>query len=268
MIRFSKKFTSIAFVLMLLCASAFTVFAAESDMLVDDNGLFDSNEAAKIEEALDSASLETGWDVRIYVADYSVSADNMEEYYNNFYDSSDYKEDGVLLVIDNDSDRRIIITKGDAMQYFSDERMNDIKSDMKVYLDDNDYYNAALTYARDVESFYTDGEDTDGSYENVELNKNDVPIIQRTFDNFGVFIIVIPIVAGIVFFVMILFRYSFHGADNTYDLQGNSKLELTGREDRFVTSHVTSRRLSNDNDNNSSSGSSSKSSSHGSSGVF
>ena len=57
---------------------------------------------------------------------------------------------------------------------------------MKVYLDDNDYYNAALTYARDVESFYTDGEDTDGSYENVELNKNDVPIIQRTFDNFGV----------------------------------------------------------------------------------
>ena len=65
MIRFSKKFTSIAFALMLLCASAFTVFAAESDMLVDDNGLFDSNEAAKIEEALDSASLETGWDVRI-----------------------------------------------------------------------------------------------------------------------------------------------------------------------------------------------------------
>ena len=157
MIRFSKKFTSIAFVLMLLCASAFTVFAAESDMLVDDNGLFDSNEAAKIEEALDSASLETGWDVRIYVADYSVSADNMEEYYNNFYDSSDYKEDGVLLVIDNDSDRRIIITKGDAMQYFSDERMNDIKNDMKVYLDDNDYYNAALTYAETLKAFIQTG---------------------------------------------------------------------------------------------------------------
>ena len=112
---------------MLLCASAFTVFCGRIGLCLLTTTACLTQMRRENEEALDSASLETGWDVRIYVADYSVSADNMEEYYNNFYDSSDYKEDGVLLVIDNDSDRRIIITKGDAMQYFSDERMNDIK---------------------------------------------------------------------------------------------------------------------------------------------
>lgn len=271
MIKLTKRCSAlIAAMLIMLCTTA-TVFAESTQKLIDDAELFSSTEASDLTEQLESFSAESGWDVVVYTNYNSVSSDDMEYYYNEYYDDQGFgigdNKSGVIFVIDMGSENRVINTKGDAMYYFDDARMGEIKSALKPYLLEYDYYGATQTFINYTKQYYESGMTEDGEYTNVKINeKADNPALY-VIKHYGIVIALIALGISALVVVFIKSRYKNHGKEGTYDLNENSKALISQREDVFLHKSVTVTTTSSSSDSSSGGGGSS-SSSHGSSGSF
>lgn len=113
MMNFVKK-TFAAFCAAVLALGTVTgVLAYESYTLCDDAMLFDSGETQKLEEMMQNLGQKTGWEIVVYTNTNFVDSDDMEYYYNDYYDSEGFSDDCVMLVFDTGYDNRIINTYGD-----------------------------------------------------------------------------------------------------------------------------------------------------------
>ncbi len=269
MMNFVKK-TFAAFCAAVLALGTVTgVLAYESYTLCDDAMLFDSGETQKLEEMMQNLGQKTGWEIVVYTNTNFVDSDDMEYYYNDYYDSEGFSDDCVMLVFDTGYDNRIINTYGDAMYYFSDERMDEIKSDMKPYLDSGDWYSATVQFLETTEEYFEQGKPDGDSFSNIKINESEKkaenPLLY-VLSEYWIIFIVISLVAGASSVVFVYLRYKNHGKQGTYDLKSNSVTTLNNREDVFLFKNVT---VVNESTNSGgSSGGSNRGSSHGSSGSF
>ena len=276
MIKITKRLSVLICSIILVAVSSVTFFAQSTYVLADDASIFSQQETTTLSELMQSIGEETGWQIIVHTSNDNISSDNMETYYNNtYYDGQDFEYDSVMLVIDNASNNRIILTHGTAMEYFDDDRMTEIKSRMKPYLSQGDMYNATLEFLNTTEEFYSNGITEDGSYDNVTINENyekqKNPLLY-TLSHYGVIIGVVAVIAGGVSVLIVYLRYKDNGKKGTYDLNANSVVNITDSHDEFLNKTVTVR---TDPPPSSDSGSSSSGgggggggSSHGSSGSF
>ncbi|MEE0674872.1 MAG: TPM domain-containing protein [Ruminococcus sp.] len=270
----SKRILSLAAVLVMLLSFTLPVFAAETQnhALRDDAGLF-TNDAATLEGVMEEIGAQTGWQIIVHTSYNGIDADNMEDYYNDvYYDSQSFQPDSVMLVIDRGTNNRIILTHGDAMYYFSDERMSEIKSNMRPYLNNDDMLGATYQFLQTTRDFYNEGKPEDGSFSNVELNeKRDNPFMYNLSHRWWIFSLIGLGVGGISA-GGVVGRYHYNGKlDANYKLHENSKIDLTEKEDIFVTTHTTVTRIQTESQSSGSSGGGGGGgggSSHGSSGSF
>lgn len=251
-------------VIMLVCGTSAN---AALPVLDDYAYLFDYNQREIINEQLKDLSQATDWSIVIYTSNDGIDADDMDYYYNEVYDDCDFGDDGVMFVIDAMSENRIIITKGEAMYYFSDERMDEIKSELKPYLIDEDFYGAAETFIDVTEQFYDDGEPEGGSFSNIFYAENREEGFLGFVKRYLWLFIIAPLAGGAIAVVVVWFRYKNNGKSGTYDLYQNSSVKLTDRQDIFLTKHISTSKISSDS-GSSGGHSSSSSSTHGSSGSF
>ncbi len=271
MMKISKRFSAFACAVILTMMSTVTFFAQSGYVLDDTALLFDASEKSAIEERMQSVAEATGWQIIVHTSSNGISSDEMESYYNDtYYDShTEYGEDSVMFVIDDLSQNRIILTHGDAMYYFDDDRMTEIKSELKPYLDSYDMYGATMAFLNTTEEFYTDGKSSDGTYNNVTINDNyekqKNPLLY-TLKHYGVIIGLVSVVIGGLSVLFVFARYKYNGKQGTYDLKQNSTINLTNQFDEFVNKRISVSTTSSNS--NSSGGSSSGGSSHGSSGSF
>lgn len=243
MIKTVKRTSAvICAVLLMLCASV-CVFAESEQKLTDDAYLFSSEEQAELTQQLESVSEETGWDVIIYTNLNDVDSEEMENYCNMYYTDHGYgkgsKNSGVFLTVDMSSREMYIITKGDAMYYFSDERVDEILDDVSYKLHYDDYYDAAESFISYTQQYYTEGEPEDGDFSNVKLQeKEDNPLLY-VLKYYGIIIgfVALAIAALCVLFVWL--RYKNNGKEGTYNLKENSKTTLTDKQDIFLTKSVS-----------------------------
>ncbi len=232
----SKRILSLAAVLVMLLSFTLPVFAAETQnhALRDDAGLF-TNDAATLEGVMEEIGAQTGWQIIVHTSYNGIDADNMEDYYNDvYYDSQSFQPDSVMLVID----------RGGATYQF-------------------------LQTTRD---FYNEGKPEDGSFSNVELNeKRDNPFMYNLSHRWWIFSLIGLGVGGISA-GGVVGRYHYNGKlDANYKLHENSKIDLTEKEDIFVTTHTTVTRIQTESHSSGSSGGGGGGgggSSHGSSGSF
>lgn len=265
MMKYTKRASALVCAILLVLCTSVTVFAEALYKLNDAADIFTPDEDTIIEEQLNEATEITGWEVVIYTNTRNTPSYEMEDVCNNFYDVADFgvgeDKSGVMLTIDMASREMYILTKGDAMYYFDDERLDDILDNVVYYLADDEYYEAAQAFIDDVKLYHSSGKPENGSYSNVYIAGED------EFDGGDVAFMVliafgVGLVAAVLSVVFVSLRYKNHGKAGTYDLRSNSTVHLTDKQDIFLHKSVTVHTESSSSGSGRSSGGS-RSSSHG-----
>ena len=269
MIKLTKRLSAALCALLVAVCGCTTFFAESTQKLTDDASLFSDSEAEEITQMLESATENTGWDIIIYTNYNDVDSYDMENYCNSYYDEHGYgigyDKDGVFLTIDMGSRQLYVITKGEAMYYFSDERTDDILDTVQYDLADGEYYQAAEDFVEYTLDYYNTGKPDEGTYTNVEINeKADHPVVYSLI-HYGIPSLIAGIVIAALFVLFVYLRYRNNGKQGTYDLHKNSSTRLTVNTDTFLTKHVSVTKIntSSDSGGGSSGGSSGGGSSHG-----
>lgn len=151
-------------------------------------------------------------------------------------------------------------TKGDAMYYFGDGRVNTLLDDVQRDMKQGNYYSAAEQFLYYVDHYYDEGIDDDKSNKNIDLQEKEDNKFLYVVKHYGIVIAAGSIIVAVIVVIVVKNRYKHNGKAETYDLKKNSKTMLTDKKDIFLTKHVSVTRIRSDSD---SSGGSSSSSSGG-----
>ena len=268
--------------LVLLLGSSLGAFAIGSYgdsnyALVDEANLFTDSEITALCDKLSADGSKTDWQLAVVTTNDNVGSSSMDSYYNSYYDNSRdvFEADCVMFVIDNASSNRIILTHGGAEAYFTDERLDEMKSALKPYLASGDMVQAVNTFADKSLEFWQQGVPSDGHHSNHVEGKSEEELASErekknnkflwTLTHWGWLFALIGVAAGGIFAGVNVGRYKYNGRSGTYNLKENSSMNLLDRQDEFIDRHTTSVVISR---SSSSGGSSGGGSSHGSSGSF
>ncbi len=243
MIKYAKKPFAVLCAVLIAACSCVTFFAESSQKLTDDASLYTNYEAEEITDMLENATETTGWDIIIYTNYNDVDEYDMEDYCNNYYDDNGYgigyDKNGVFLTIDMGSRQMYIITKGDAMYYFNDDRVDNILDAVQYDLSSADYYSAAEDFVEYTLDYYNKGEPESGTFSNAEINKKaDHPVVYSLI-HYGIPSLIVGIIIAFLSVLFIWLRYKSNGKAGTYDLNANSVTTLTNSNDIFLTKHVS-----------------------------
>lgn len=251
MIKITERLSAVLFAALLMLCTPLCVFAESSQKLIDDAGLFTAEEASALEAQLRELSDATDWDIIIYTNYNDIDSEEMEYYYNDYYDMQGFGRgdsgSGVMFTVDMGSQRRLITTKGDAMYYFSDERVDDLKSDIISEIYSGDYYAAAEVFINTVSDYYAQGKPEDGEFSNVRLNEKTENPALYIIKYYGIMIAAVSLAIAVVAVLGVRSRYKNNGKKNTYDLHANSAAVLTDRQDILVNKRVIVTRIQSDN---------------------
>lgn len=266
MIRLSKRLSVVMVALFMVICSSIPAFAESSNKLIDEASLFDSYEYSDIESQLEDLSYQTGWDVIIYTNERYIDAYEMEEVCNDYYDMGGFgkgaNKSGIMLTVDMGSREMYILTKGDTMYYFNDERTDAILDNVVSYLSDDEYYDATQAFIDDVSYYYNAGKPVGGEYSNIE-EESSGNILISILKDYGIIFAIVAIVIAALAVVFTSLRYKNHGKAGTYDLQANSVTNLSKSEDIFLHKSVSVQTISSSSSSGRSSSGGGGSSSHG-----
>lgn len=243
MIKFHNKITSVLCAVILAAFGCVTVFAESQQKLIDDADLLTSSEQAEITQQLEEASEKTGWDMVIYTNYNGIDEYDIENYTNEYYDNHDYgigdEKSGIILNVDMSSRQMYVITKGDVMYYVSDERNDDMLDAIQAELANGYYFDAAETFVQYTVDYFEQGKPESGTFTNVEINKKKDHPVTYSLIHYGVPSLVIGAIIALISVLVIHHKYKNNGKENIYDLDANSSIRLTNKEDVFVTKSVS-----------------------------
>ncbi len=249
MIKYTKRAAALLFVIMLALSSVIIASAAEGK-IIDDAGALSSESVKQLQQALDIVSENTGWDLVVNINRNNVDYDETEKTAYK-YAKDNNLENGLLFQIDLGSRELQIIEQGEAMEYFNDTRITDMKSDVVYYMKSDDYDEAIFTFAEHVNRYFYDGKPEHGKFTNIETNEKYNSKITYVIKRFGIIIGLGSVVVALIIVLIVAKKYKHHGKQGTYDLTANSSVDLSVEVDEFVTKHVTSRTIRDDNDSDS-----------------
>lgn len=259
--KYTKRISALLCAVMLMLCTTVSVFAQASGVLTDNAELFTDSEKADLQSQLDALSEKTGWMAVIYTNYDGYDADNIKPHANRYYaDNYGKTTAGVMLTIDMEGRAVDFRTKGDAMYYFSDNRVDTILDDVQSDLSDGLYYDAAMAFISYSWEYYDAGIPEGESNENIDIQEKEDNALLYVLRHYGIIFGVIALASATITVVVISRKYKNSGKEGTYDLHANSKTNLTDRQDIFLTKRVT---VTSDSDSGSSGGSSGGSSSGG-----
>lgn len=267
MMNVTKRLSAVlAAMIMVFCTPLF-VFAAGQTELRDDANLFTSEEMTELQSQLDALAEKTGWVAVIYTNNEGKTEDDIKPFANRYYaDKYGKTTAGVMLTIDMSGRAIDFRTKGDAMQYFSDNRVNELLDDVQYEMKQGNYYGAAQSFIRYADQDFDAGIPVGESNENIDMQEKEDNKLLYVVKHFGIFIAGGSIVIAVIIVVIVKSRYKHNGKAGTYDLRKNSKTMLTDKQDIFLTKHVSVTRIQHDSGGSGGSSGGSSSGGGGSSG--
>lgn len=256
----SLRISALSLALLLLFAAAFTVFAVSASVVDDSANVFTAEQRSELQSRLDRTADKTGWQMIVYTSDKGIASD-LNSYYNaNYYDTHNYDANAVVLVYDVGSNKGTVITHGDAMNYISDQRMSSLGQMLRLYLDEQNYYQGAIAFADKIDQYYSEGIPEDDTFDNISYEEKSNKFLY-SLTHYGWICGLLGVAAALIFFFVNKSRYKNMGKSGTYDLAANSSVDLKEQQDDFVTQHTTVRTI--ERDSSSSGGSSGGGSTHG-----
>ena len=233
-----KKMIAFLTVLAIVFGLSVTAFAAY-DRLDDKTGALSESEQAEIAAKLDDVSGQLGADVVVVTVNDSILAGKTEEEYaDDYYDSRLYAEDGVILVVNTESNKAWISTSGEGIEAFTDYGIQECASRIGPYMTNGDYAAAFHGFADTAKEFF----ETERNGTPINIDPEPVyPEPERTPATFGNVLLTIVIAFVIAFLISLIITAVMKGqmksvasavdADTYVD---SSQCRITGSRDRFL----------------------------------
>lgn len=208
----------------------------------------------KIEEFIDEYDMDMVV-VTINKSEFGTAMSYADDFYDYNYFGKNKNRDGLLLLIDMYKREVAISTSGHAMLVYDDNRIDRMLDYLETDLGYGDYYDAVDTFIENATKYAKRG--IAPSNKNAYIDENGDLIYVSPFP--WLMIIVISIIITAVIIPILLSRHKQIKLSSTakYYL---SSINITNRQDKFITTFTTSTRISS-----SSSGGSHGSSTHRSS---
>lgn len=220
-----KKKVTAGFAAILLCVwFSFTgVFAAGQNRVYDYAGLFTTAETQELEESAAEYREKTNLDLVIVTID-DAQGKTSREYADDFYDYNGFgvgsDHSGALLLIDMDNRMAYLSTTGKAIGILTDSRIQEITDEVASYVGDGEYAKGARVFLEKTDEF---------------VNPNITGML--------LIALVLAVLVGAGSVAGVWYKYTHGHKADQYELDKNSSLNLSQREDIFMGRFVTSRKI-------------------------
>ncbi len=212
--------------------------------VVDGADLFSANEEQELEERIRELEDTVPFDLVVVTVD-NTYGDSAREYADNFYEDNGYgkgdKESGALYLIDMDNREIYISTKGDAILFLTDSRIDAILDAAYGPVSRGDYSGSAFAFLGKTEGFVKSGI-PDNQYIYDEETGKIIRYYSLSLWEIGGAVLLALLGGGIPCLV-IWRKYSMKGSAYSYPYRDKGRLTLGRKEDTFVNRTVSSRRI-------------------------
>ncbi len=144
-----KRILLVLLSVLLLSAGLTLCVGASSPRLDDGADLLTPAEEVALTEYLNELSETYDFDF-IVVTTSTMGEKDVVAYADDYYDTHDYRKDGILLLIDMETRSYYESTAGEGISYFNEEDLADIEYYFTYDLSEGDYYQAFRTFAAEA----------------------------------------------------------------------------------------------------------------------
>ena len=228
-----------------------------NDYVYDQANLLTDSQIEELNNRLKQLSKKHNLDVRIHTTNDTYGLDT-QDYADDYYDYNNFRNDGLVLVLDMQHRIMYISTKGKGIDYFTDYGIDYIFDEIESDIGNGRYYEAFDKYIKECEYFIEHGE------------KGDIIDIDNKPKKFGVgnlsiSAILAAITSGISSFIFKGQMKSISKEKYAINYVVNNSFKVTGSSDMFVNKTVSRRPKPSRDSDSSSRGSSGGSTIHTSS---
>lgn len=248
-----------------------SVYAAVTPNVIDYVGHLDGN-IQELQTQVESTISRTNLDVVVVLIDNANGKSSME-YADDYYDNNGFgigaDHSGLLLLIDLDNKELWISTTGEAINIFTDVRIQSILDDVYEGASQKDYYKASTAFLSNVEYYVQQGvpenqyqEDEDGN--RTYYNEEKLTYAQklgRTVKNPIIYIV--ALVVGLVSLLIAGANSKGKVTVNEATYEGQGSFSLRNQQDTFVRKTVSTVRKQSSSGGSGGGGSSTHTSSSG-----
>lgn len=226
-----KKLIPFISTLIFILSFSFIV-KANINPVVDDAKLLSQDERDKLIVDIEKFRENYNMDA-VIVTSNDLEGKPPMDYADDYYDYNGYglgdKNSGILLLIDMDDRRIWISTSGDAIEYFTDNRIDSIIGDISKYLSNGEYFDACNIFLTDIQ-YYIDNGVPEGQYTYSEE--------EHTLKIVLVALGVATVVAGITCIVVVN-SYKNSKSVSSVNYVDNNSIVFTKRRDTFINTFTT-----------------------------
>ena len=154
-----KKFIPFISTLIFILSFSF-IIEASVNPVVDDAKLLSQDEINELKVNIENFRENYNMDV-VIVTSNDLQGKTPRDYADDYYDYNGYglgdNKSGLLLLIDMDDRKIWISTSGDAIEYFTDNRIDSIVNDISKYLSNEEYFDACNIFLTDIQYYIDNG---------------------------------------------------------------------------------------------------------------
>lgn len=178
-----------------------------------------------------------------------VTTDNAEgksseSYADDYYEFHDYGENGVLYLVDLDNGNVWISTKGAAIRFLTDSRIERVLDAGYNLIREQKYAEGFGQMMQRTDSYMEQGI-PEGQY-NYDVETGKVSRYRSITKVEAVVVLILALLCGGGFAVYIHSSYKLKRSDYTYPFLDKSQVEYLRRDDRFINEVVTRRKIPKD----------------------
>ena len=217
------------------------------EKIYDFADIFTDNEERMLYTQVSTFIKYTNLDLAIVTISYN-NKHNTPMYADDFYDYNEFgigdKRSGLLLLIDNDTKRLYVTTTGEAINIYTDERVNTILNSVFEYYSSNEYYKGSSIFINYVLSYSKVSPGKDSGYvisDTGEITKSRKGILVA-----GIFAIIVTVIS---LFVMASKNKKARVAYTSYEYLRKDTLSTKIVADNFLGSSVTKEKIDNGSSN-------------------
>ncbi|MBQ9425074.1 MAG: TPM domain-containing protein [Erysipelotrichaceae bacterium] len=208
--------------------------AVKKALVNDYADLLSDAEEEKLNRKLQKIKDKYGFDT-VIVTTNSLNGMSAGDYADDFYDYSQYGQDGLLFLLDMGDRTWYVSTKGKAIDYFTDYGIDEIVDEMMDDLGDAKYYDAFVLYGDRVEEYIINGNKGDIIDNNNQKEKKSV---------FGALNVGISAIVGAIssLITSLSLKANMHSVSRQHYARNyivNNSFYINGASDMLVNRHVT-----------------------------
>lgn len=158
-----KRIAAVFLLFAVLLCLPLNACAASSPFVVDDAGLLTSSQVQELNALADRISSEYRMDVVVLTVN-SLGGKSAQAFADDYYDSHDYRYDGLILVLAIQERDWYISTSGTAIEAFTDYGLEQIEDIIVPHFSSGDFYQGFYTFLNESRKYmqsYAQGEPID-----------------------------------------------------------------------------------------------------------